>query len=165
MTDWRSVIGDNTHIPDGLDLDQTTTALTALLRSPDPAVRDGFAYSTLARLVPFLDTQQRRRLGDSVLPAFRDAQTQARTFAPLILDVLVQDGAYRPEWQAAFEAWYPNERDLRGHDPELGWLHAFGAAHRSHRTRCCGSRPSGCWRGPTTYCATRRTTGSPWPSP
>jgi hypothetical protein len=27
MTEWRSAIGDNAHIPGGLDLDQTTAAL------------------------------------------------------------------------------------------------------------------------------------------
>jgi len=99
--------------------------LTTLLRSPDPAVRDEFAYVRLAKLVPHLNADHRLRLGDAMLPALQDPQTHVRTFAPLILAVLVEGGAYRPQWQAAFEAWYPAERDLPGYDSELGWLHAF----------------------------------------
>ena len=124
MTEWRSIIGDNPYMTSELDLDETVAALTELLRSPDPATRDVFAYVRLARLVPHLDTDRRLRLGDTLLPALQDEQIQVRTFAPLILASLVNAGSYRPQWLAAFEAWYPNERDLRGHDPELGWLHA-----------------------------------------
>lgn len=124
MTEWRAVVGENPYLADGLDLDETVAALTELLRSPDPAARDAFASVRLARLVPHLDTERRLRLGDAMLPALRHEQTQARTFAPLILAALVHAGEYRPRWQTEFEAWYPAERDLRGYDPELGWLHA-----------------------------------------
>lgn len=124
MTEWRSLIGDNPYMASGLGLDETVAALTELLRSPDPAARDAFAYGRLAQLVPHLDAERRVRLGDAVLPYLRHEQIQARTFAPLILATLVHAGSYRPQWQAEFEAWYPAERDLRGHDAELGWLHA-----------------------------------------
>lgn len=125
MNDWNSVIGDNPYMPGGLGLDETVDELVRLLRSPDPAVRDAFAYTRLARLVPHLDAERRGRLGDAMLPAFDDPETHVRTFAPLILAVLVDAGEFRATWLSAFEAWYPAEADLRGHDAERGWLHAF----------------------------------------
>jgi len=124
MTDWRTVLGESTHISQDLDLDGTVAALTELLRSPDPAVRDEFACTTLGRLLPFLDSEQRHRLGNALLPLLDDAEVQARTFAPLILAALVRRGEFEPAWLERFEAWYPAETDLRGYDAKLGWLHA-----------------------------------------
>ncbi len=124
MTDWRTVLGESPHIPADLDLDGTVAALTELLHSPDPALRDEFACTTLIRLLTFLDSGQRRRLGEALLPLFDDAEVQARTFAPLILAALVRRGEFQPAWLERFEAWYPAESDLRGYDAKLGWLHA-----------------------------------------
>ncbi|MFD0574473.1 DUF2785 domain-containing protein [Kitasatospora gansuensis] len=38
--------------------------------------------------------------------------------------MLVEKGDFRPGWVDSFERWYPTEQDLRGHDEQLGWLHA-----------------------------------------
>ncbi|GAA1068854.1 hypothetical protein GCM10009665_73740 [Kitasatospora nipponensis] len=100
------------------------TELSQALRSPDPVVRDERAYPALRALIPRLEPQQRLELGDAMAERFEDPQIQARTFAPLILAALVEQGSYAPHWVAAFARWYPAERDLRGYDGELGWLHA-----------------------------------------
>ncbi|MFE0463924.1 DUF2785 domain-containing protein [Kitasatospora sp. NPDC058965] len=105
-------------------MDADLAALCADLRSPDPAVRDDHAYAALVARVPELTADQAHELGDEMAARFTDPEVQTRTFAPLILAALVKQGHYRPQWLAAFAAWYPAEQDLRGHDPELGWLHA-----------------------------------------
>lgn len=89
--------------------------LSAALRSPDPAVRDDWAYAELARLIPGLTEDQRVGLGDELAGRFTDPEIQSRAFAPLVLARLVEAGAYRPGWQDAFAHWYPAETDLRGH--------------------------------------------------
>jgi hypothetical protein len=38
--------------------------------------------------------------------------------------MLAKKGDFKAGWVDAFERWYPAEEDLRGHDTELGWLHA-----------------------------------------
>jgi Protein of unknown function (DUF2785) len=124
MTDWRAVIDNDLRLPDGLSLADAVGELSDALRSPDPELRDRLAYTVLARLVPRLDGELRGALGDAMAARFQDPEIQARTFAPLILAALVEQGEFRPSWPAAFEAWYPAETDLRGHDEKLGWLHA-----------------------------------------
>src|SRR6202034_786369 len=62
----------------------------------------------------------------------KDQELQARTFADLILAEVVErdmtSGRATAEaslrWRDAFASWYPAERDLRGWDERLGWLHA-----------------------------------------
>jgi Protein of unknown function (DUF2785) len=123
-TDWDAVIANDYRLSEGLSPEDAVAELAEALRSPDPAVRDGQAYSVLNRLIPSLDPELLRRLGDQMAARFTDPQIQARTFAPLVLAWIVEAGGFEPGWLAAFEAWYPVETDLRGHDPELGWLHA-----------------------------------------
>ncbi|MET9732693.1 DUF2785 domain-containing protein [Streptomyces sp. NPDC006458] len=102
-------------------------ALVEDLRAADPAVRDDGAYVTAARWIPMLERAERHRLGDRITVHFTDPAVQARTFAPLVLARIVEAGDWREAWWSPFAEWYPAERDLRGHDAELGWLHA--AAH------------------------------------
>lgn len=124
MVDWNAVVEAGYVLPDGMSHAQAVAELSDALRSPDPRVRDEQAYAVLVRLVPALDDEQRRALGDAMARRLDDPHVQARTFAPLILDALVSTGTFDPAWLAAFAAWYPGEADLRGYDPELGWLHA-----------------------------------------
>ena len=112
------------RLPDGLSTDFAVAELAEALRSPDPVLRDEQAYVVLFRLIPGLDRVRRRGLGAQMAVRLADPAIQARTFAPLILAEIVARGEFQPEWLAAFETWYPAETDLRGHDPDLGWLHA-----------------------------------------
>lgn len=98
--------------------------LVADLRSPDPAVRDDLAYLTAKRWIPVLEPVERLYVGDRVAAHFTSPAIQARSFAPLVLALVAERGEWKPEWWNAFADWYPAESDLRGYDPELGWLHA-----------------------------------------
>jgi Protein of unknown function (DUF2785) len=124
MTDWQSVIDSDFACPDGGVTQELIAELSEALRSPDPVLRDEQAFSVLAEWIPDLDSGQRRRLGDEMAARFTDPEIQARTFAPLILARIVEAGDFDGKWLRAFTRWYPAETDVRGYDPELGWLHA-----------------------------------------
>ncbi|MEU2657243.1 DUF2785 domain-containing protein [Streptomyces sp. NPDC007325] len=66
----------------------------------------------------------RTRLGTVMADRSDDPEIQARTFAPLVLNMIVGRGDFAPAWLASFRRWFPAETDLRGYDRELGWLHA-----------------------------------------
>lgn len=125
MVDWSAVIADNMQLPEGLTAPAALVELTEMLRSPDPVTRDDLATTAITLLLDDLDDATRIRLGDVMAARLTEPELHVRTFPPLILGGLVRRGAFREAWLEAFEAWYPNEQDLRGYDPELGWLHAF----------------------------------------
>jgi hypothetical protein len=124
MTDWQKVIDDGFQQPAGGLTPALIAELSQALRSPDPVLRDEQAFTVLAHWIPELDREQRRRLAGEMAVRLSDPEIQARTFAPLILSVIVEQGDFDDSWLAAFTRWYPAETDLRGYDPELGWLHA-----------------------------------------
>ncbi|GIG58204.1 hypothetical protein Lfu02_25760 [Longispora fulva] len=125
MTNWQEVLDNDYAIPTDRPLSELIDELVELLRSPDPHVRDVLSYDILTEWVEHLDEPARVALGDTMATRMTDdPEIQARTFAPLILDCVVSEGTFRPEWLDAFIKWYPSESDLRGHHPELGWLHA-----------------------------------------
>jgi hypothetical protein len=107
--------------------------LLAMLRSADPTERDEVAYIALAhRIGSGAEDGDLVALGDEVAQRLKDPEIQTRTFAALILAEVVErdmtSGRATAEavlrWRDAFAAWYPAERDLRGWDERLGWLHA-----------------------------------------
>ena len=101
-------------------------------------------------------------------------RAEARAFAPLVLASLVAAGDFRDHWVPAVTAWYVHEQDARGHDPDLGWVHAVATAPTSTAPAAppVSATPPPCstpWDGvssrrPTTCGATRRTTGWRVPS-
>jgi Protein of unknown function (DUF2785) len=124
MTDWQTVIDGGFQQPAGGLTPALIAELSQALRSPDPVLRDEQALTVLAHWVPELAPEPRRRLAGEMAARFSDPEIQARTFAPLVLNMIVDQGDFDESWLAAFTAWYPAETDLRGYDPELGWLHA-----------------------------------------
>ncbi|HEX4061204.1 MAG TPA: DUF2785 domain-containing protein [Streptosporangiaceae bacterium] len=124
MTDWQKVIDAGFQRPDAGVTPELIAELSEALRSPDPVLRDEQAFTVLARWIPELDSGQRHRLGDEMAARFTDPEIQARTFAPLILAGIVEADDFDEAWLSAFTRWYPAETDVRGYDPELGWLHA-----------------------------------------
>ncbi|MFE2935602.1 DUF2785 domain-containing protein [Streptomyces sp. NPDC059278] len=105
-----------------------------MLVSPDPKVRDDQAYSAAARWMGEgrLD-EVLENLGDRAVDRFTHPGIQARAFAPLVLRCVLARAVAAPgavpraaaeRWYASFAAWYPTERDTRGWDDSLGWLHA-----------------------------------------
>ncbi|WP_207556120.1 DUF2785 domain-containing protein [Intrasporangium flavum] len=119
--------------------DAILASLVDDLASPDPAVRDDRAFSGLVRLVRegSLDADDRTWLAGRMLERLRHERVEARAFAPLVLAALVRSGDGDPAWVAAVTRWWLGERDLRGHDPELGWVHAV--AHGADFYGACGA--------------------------
>ncbi|MEU8758638.1 DUF2785 domain-containing protein [Streptomyces sp. NPDC048659] len=126
MTDWNSVVDADYAVPAHRDLRGLVGELSRALADRDPEVRDGAPYAVLHTWLErgVIDGELRQELGDAMAARFGDPEVQARTFAPLVLDMVVGAGGFDPAWVDAFERWYAAEDDLRGHDPELGWLHA-----------------------------------------
>jgi hypothetical protein len=71
----------------------------------------------------------------------RHERAEARSFAPLVLASLVAVGDLDEEWVPAVTRWYVDEQDLRGHDPELVWVHAV--AHGADFFGACGAADAG----------------------
>ncbi|MEU7555046.1 DUF2785 domain-containing protein [Streptomyces sp. NPDC044571] len=141
MITWQAVEDAGYGVPEGHDLDDLVAGLSRALADSDPEVRDGAAYSVLATWIArgVIDAPRRRALGDEMAARFADPRIQARTFAPLVLDMLVEAGEFSPAWVDAFAHWYVAEEDLRGHDDTLGWLHAV--AHGADLLAAFGLRP------------------------
>ncbi|MFF1914849.1 DUF2785 domain-containing protein [Streptomyces sp. NPDC058239] len=121
---------------------QLAGELLAMLVSPDPEIRDDYAYTAVSRWIKGGHFDEiLEALGDTAASRFTHPEVQARTFAPLILCSVLARGQAVPglmpeeaaeRWYAGFSAWYPAEHDTRGWDDSLGWLHAV--AHGADAT-------------------------------
>ncbi len=107
------------------------------MASPDPQVRDGWAYAQLAEgIASGRFAGERALIRERMVAQLTSDRIEARAFAPLVLSWLVRSAslpeagdraAYEAGDRAAYEAfarWYAVETDTRGFDPQLGWLHA-----------------------------------------
>ncbi|MFF2040942.1 DUF2785 domain-containing protein [Kitasatospora sp. NPDC058170] len=126
MIDWSGIEAADCAVPADRPLEELVRGLSRALADPDPLIRDGAAYDVLSTWIDrgVIDAPRRLALGDEMAARLLDREVQARTFAPLVLDLLVGAGDFSAPWVTAFERWYPQEQDLRGHDEVLGWLHA-----------------------------------------
>lgn len=141
MTDWHAVAGQDFAVPDA-PMRELLDELSELLASPDPVERDELGYSITATWLSrgVISTDLRIELGDRMVHRFSADDVWARTFAPLVLDVLITYGTFEDRWVEPFGQWYPAETDLRGHDAELGWLHAV--AHGADLLGTLGRHPA-----------------------
>ncbi|MFF0474859.1 DUF2785 domain-containing protein [Streptomyces sp. NPDC004284] len=141
MINWIAVADADCAVPAAPPMNDLVRELSRALADPDPLVRDGAPYTVLATWIArgAIEESRRLELGDEMAARFDDPRTEARTFAPLVLDMLVRAGDFKADWVDAFERWYPAERDLRGHDATLGWLHAV--AHGADLLASFGRHP------------------------
>ncbi|GAA2992642.1 hypothetical protein GCM10010519_27690 [Streptomyces lactacystinicus] len=141
MTNWREIHENDCALPPGRGLDDLTAELAEALGSPDPEIRDGYPYAVLDAWIRsgVIDRERCLALGDLMAERFTDPRIEARTFAPLVLRMIVNRGGAGPGWLDAFAAWYRAEADLRGRDDTLGWLHAV--AHGADLLGAFGLRP------------------------
>jgi hypothetical protein len=134
LVDWPAIAADGFPFPATTPVAALADELSVMLASPDPEVRDDYAYTAAARWIRegLLD-EVLIELGDAAADRFIHPEIQARTFAPLILQCVLTRAQAVPgavpeaaaeRWWAAFARWYPSERDTRGWDDALGWLHA-----------------------------------------
>ncbi|MFF4661563.1 DUF2785 domain-containing protein [Streptomyces sp. NPDC001282] len=141
MINWEHVYVTDFALPSTTTLDEAVSELVACLRDPDPELRDGYPYVVLRTWIArdVIDGPRRIRLGDEMAARFTDPHLHVRAFAPLVLDMIVSRGDFRRPWLDAFADWYPTETELRGHDNELGWLHAV--AHGADLLGTFGTHP------------------------
>lgn len=111
------------------------------LASADPRIRDERALPHVADAIieGELTAAQRRRLGTAMVRRLAHPEIQARTFAPLVLAILTDTGDTDAQWVEGVTRWYLSEQDLRGHDEQIGWLHAV--AHGADFFRACARHP------------------------
>ena len=137
---WQQVLSEGLAVPTDRPLDDLTAELATMLGSPDPAVRDGIAYPTLATWIG-------RGVYDDLLVGLGDGLSTGlgvglgerdtdsvfrRSFSALVLaEVIGRDNTARlvpaakaMEWADRIVAWYLREQDLRGYVPGSGWAHA-----------------------------------------
>jgi uncharacterized protein DUF2785 len=137
---WSQVKASGLVVPDDRPLAELTTELTTMLGSPDPVMRDGLAYPTLATWVD-------RGVYDDLIIGLGDGMAAGltvglgeqgtdsvfrRAFSVLVLAECIdrdnQQGlvpaAKLMEWGDHIASWYLRERDLRGFVPGKGWAHA-----------------------------------------
>lgn len=116
-----------TLLPDEL------AALVDDLRSPDPAVRDGGAYSAIASRAEDGEIDDHLPgLAERAMTLLSDGEVQARSFGALLAAVVVDrdnvtgraEGEVVSRLLDAVVRWYVAEPDTRGFDERLGWLHA-----------------------------------------
>jgi hypothetical protein len=139
---WRHIIESHYALPEGASAFSLAQELSALLASPDPELRDDLAYSilytwihdpkvlTTSDLVVFLKEWQanlRYGLGETGTNTVLQ-----RSFSALCLASLVErdqktpflaDAPFRSLLRSA-TGYLTAERDLRGFDEHLGWIHA-----------------------------------------
>jgi hypothetical protein len=142
---WKQVLDRGLQVPTDRPLDDLTAELTAMLGSPDPALRDRTAY-------PALGTWIDRGVYDDLLVGLGDGMAAGlqtglgesgtdsvfrRSFSVLVLATVIErdttahllpaDQLLR--WGDRVVSWLLRERDLRGYVPGKGWAHAV--AHGS----------------------------------
>jgi hypothetical protein len=143
---WRGIAKNHYDVPSGESASQLSQELSQLLGSPDPELRDDLAYSIFAHwigrlsLLPqeilvALTDEWRGNLKSGIGETGTDSVLK-RSFSALCLSLMAEREAQQPflgesEYHALVAdavAYLQAERDLRGYDAKLGWIHATAHA-------------------------------------
>lgn len=138
---WRSITATNYAVPEHESPDALAPELSSLLASPDPELRDDLAYSILARwiyrgnfskatLISLTDAW-RANLKDGIGEQGTNSVLK-RSFSALCLASMARREAREPfmgteryhQIVAETIGYLQAERDLRGYDANLHWIHA-----------------------------------------
>ena len=140
LTFWEQVVAGGLHVPQDRPLVELTEDLTRMLGDPDPSVRDGIAFPTLATWIDDgVYDDLLAGLGDGMVDGLRfgvgETGTDSvfrRSFSALVLteiidrdttaSLLTPDQVVR--WGDAVMGWLHREQDLRGFIEGSGWAHA-----------------------------------------
>ena len=137
---WEQVVADGLKVPQDRSLVEMTEDLTRMLGDPDPEVRDGIAFPTMATWIDEgVYDDLLVGLGDGMchgldigLGDIESDSVFRRSFSALILteciDRTTKAALGGPNvvlrWGDRIMSWYSRERDLRGFVPGKGWAHA-----------------------------------------
>ena len=137
---WEQVVADGLKVPQERSLVEMTEDLTRMLGDPDPEVRDGIAFPTMATWIDEgVYDDLLVGLGDGMCHGLDiglgDTESDTvfrRSFSALILTECI-DRTTRAalggpnvvlRWGDRIMSWYARERDLRGFVTGKGWAHA-----------------------------------------
>ena len=139
---WQDIAKNKFAVPAGESVPELVRELSGFLASPDPELRDDIAYATLAnwiyrqRIVPVelrrsLLTEWTTNLSRGVGESGTDSIFR-RSFSALSLGILVildneAPWLEKPEFDRLLDAavaYFAAERDIRGFDEQLGWMHS-----------------------------------------
>lgn len=154
---WLRIAHDDYKVPEGESADALVLELNAYLGSPDPQLRDDCAYSiaaawiyrdkrlsaeTMRSLLATWTGNFRKRLGETGSDALL-----LRSFSALDLSTLAAldnaapflDAGEFASLLSATLGYLEGETDLRGFDPQKGWMHA--TAHTADVLKFLGRSP------------------------
>jgi Protein of unknown function (DUF2785) len=138
---WRAIVKNRYAVPEGQPIFPLLRELSGYLGSPDPELRDDLAYTIIAvwfkhqklssdELNTFLnewETNLRVSVGepsgDTVLKRSFSALCLASLAERDLKEPFLSEEQYRRLVADAL-AYLKDERDLRGFDPTIGWIHA-----------------------------------------
>jgi len=140
-TFWRDIAKNHYSVPTDQSADVLANGLSSLLASPDPELRDDLAYSIMARwiyrgllsqptLISLTDTW-RANLKDGLGETGTNSVLK-RSFSALCLASMARRESKAPfmgaeryhQLVANGTSYLQTERDLRGFDARLHWIHA-----------------------------------------
>lgn len=142
---WQLLVAQDGKLPDGSDPWALAQELSGYLGHPDPELRDDVATTLLTNWIyqqQLFTPEQRRTLlaawkGNLArdLGSRRGDSTLRRSFSALMLSIMVASDNEQPFLEAAeiegllaaALGYLAEEHDLRGYDPQRGWIHS--AAH------------------------------------
>lgn len=135
---WEQVRANGFRLPKDRPLDDLTTELVSMLGDPDPAIRDGLAYSVLSTWIgegvyDDLLTGLGDGIAEGLFTGLGEDGTDSvlrRSFSALVLAAAVmRDHAARVvhsdaifRWGDRAASWLVREKDLRGWVPGQGWV-------------------------------------------
>jgi hypothetical protein len=138
---WQQVVADGLQVPTDRSLVEMTEELTRMLGDPDPDVRDGIAFPTIATWIDEgVYDDLLIGLGDGMshglvvgLGRVSDDTIFRRSFSALVLteciDRSTNAGLASAEvvlrWGDQVMGWLSREKDLRDFVPGKGWAHAM----------------------------------------
>ena len=158
---WQGIVKNHYAVPEHESPDLLANELSSLLASPDPELRDDLAYSILAHWIYRPDVLQQSTLitlTDTWRANLKDGLGEMgttsvlkRSFSALCLASMARREARAPFMGAERYhqlvhdgiTYLQGERDLRGYDAQLHWIHATahtadllsGLAGSSHLTQ------------------------------
>jgi hypothetical protein len=154
---WRAIAKNGYKVPTGEPVFQLVRELSRYLGSSDPELRDNLAYNIIATWI--VDQKQLSTTElDTLLDEWRSNlrvglgesgtdRVLRRSFSVLCLAALAErdlrtpflgEERYRSLLADAL-AYLKDERDLRGFDPTIGWIHA--TAHTADLLAALASNP------------------------
>jgi hypothetical protein len=144
-TFWQSIMDNDYAVPVGYSVAALTAELISYLGSPDPELREGPAYAILDTWI-HRDSYSHEDLWEMVTQLLHNLTIGLgeqpsdtifwRSFSLLILTEIIYHELTHPTFSTSevqqvlkqVLAYFKAEQDLRGYDPEKGWMHAIAHA-------------------------------------